>query len=157
MTLHKIAPLLALLSLAAAPLIAGSRSEAVFKEMRSLAGEWEGKDDHGMAVKTNFRVRASKTAVLEALSPSRMEEMIKLYGAWRKNDSSAGIQVQVLDRQIPVSFQDFEAALFFFLVGFLIGIELLEQRSAVKTVVGNRRVLEDDGYPVIPAAVSSVV
>ena len=43
--------------------------------------------------------------------------------------------------------------MFLFLVGFLIGIKLLKQRSAVKIVVGNRRVLEDDGYPVIPAAV----
>jgi len=79
MTLRKIAPPLALLSLAAAPLIGGSRSEAVFKKLQFLAAEWEGKDDHGMAVKTNFRVRASKTAVMETLSSSRMEEMIKLY------------------------------------------------------------------------------
>ena len=64
MSLRKIAPLLALLSLAAAPLI---------------AGECEGKDDHSMAVKTNFWVSASKTALVETLSPSRMEEMIKLY------------------------------------------------------------------------------
>jgi hypothetical protein len=78
MRLRKIARLLALLSLAAEPLIAGSRSEAVFKEMQSLAGECEGKDDHGMAVKTNFWVSASKTALMKTLSPSRMEEMIKL-------------------------------------------------------------------------------
>src|SRR5258708_37109343 len=71
----------------------------------------------------------------------------------RENDSSAGIQVQVLDRQIPVSFQDFEAALFFFLVGFLIGIELLDQRGAVKIVVGNRGVLKNNRHAVIPAAV----
>ncbi|MCU1315449.1 MAG: hypothetical protein JWN63_771 [Candidatus Acidoferrum typicum] len=49
MRLAKIAPLLALLSLAAGPLIAGSRSAAVFMKMPSLGGEWEGKDDHGMA------------------------------------------------------------------------------------------------------------
>src|SRR6202158_891240 len=79
MRLRKMAPLLALLSLAAAPLIAGSRSEAAFKKLQSLAGEWEGKDDHGMAVKTSFRVMASKTAVMETLSPSRMEEMVTLY------------------------------------------------------------------------------
>ncbi len=64
MRLRKIAPLLALLSLAAALLI---------------AGECQGKDDHSMAVKTNFWVSASKTALVETLSPSRMEEMIKLY------------------------------------------------------------------------------
>ncbi len=64
MRLRKIAPLLGLLSLAAASLI---------------AGECEGKDDHSMTVKTNFWVSASKTALMETLSPSRMEEMIKLY------------------------------------------------------------------------------
>src|SRR6202040_2969634 len=79
MRLRKMASLLALLSLAATPLITGSRSEAAFKKLQSLAGEWEGKDDHGMAVKTNFRILASKTAVMETLSPSGMDEMIKLY------------------------------------------------------------------------------
>ncbi len=79
MRLRKIAPLLALLPLAAAPLIAGSRSEAVFKKLQSLAGEWEGKDDHDMVVRTNFQVMASKTAVMETLSPSGMEEMVTLY------------------------------------------------------------------------------
>src|SRR3981189_564839 len=79
MRLRKMAPLLALLSLAAAPLIAGSRSEAAFRKLQSLAGEWEGKDDHGMAVKTNFQVMASKTAVMETLSPSGRGEMGRLY------------------------------------------------------------------------------
>jgi hypothetical protein len=79
MTLRKIARLLTLLSLAAAPLIAGNRAEAVFKKLQSLAGEWEGKDDHGMTVKTNFQVMASKTAVIETLSPSGMEEMVTVY------------------------------------------------------------------------------
>ena len=79
MRLRKMAPLLALLSLAAAPLIAGSGSEAAFKKLQSLAGEWEGKDDHGMAAKTSFRVLASKTAVMETLSPSGMDEMVTLY------------------------------------------------------------------------------
>jgi len=45
--LRKIAPLL-LSSLEAALLIAGSRSEAVFKKLHSFAGEREGKDDHDM-------------------------------------------------------------------------------------------------------------
>ena len=79
MTLRKIAPLLTLLSLAAAPLIAGSHSEAVFKKLQSLAGEWEGRDGHGMVAKSNFQVMASKTAVMETLSPSGMEDMITLY------------------------------------------------------------------------------
>jgi hypothetical protein len=79
MTLRKFAALFVLLSLAAAPLLAGTLSEAVFKKLQSLAGEWEGKDDHGMAAKTNFQVMASKTAVVETLSPPGMEEMVTVY------------------------------------------------------------------------------
>jgi hypothetical protein len=79
MTFRKLALLLTFLSLAAAPLIAGTRAEAVFKKLQSLAGEWEGKDAHGMAAKTSFQVMASKTAVIETLAPSGMEEMITVY------------------------------------------------------------------------------
>jgi hypothetical protein len=63
----------------AAPLLAAKNSEAAFDKLRSLAGEWEGKDAHGMPAKTNFQVLASRTAVMETLSPSGMEEMITLY------------------------------------------------------------------------------
>ena len=58
---------------------AGTHSEAVFKKLQSLAGQWEGKDSHGMASKTSFEVLASGTAVLEKLSPAGMEQMITLY------------------------------------------------------------------------------
>ncbi|HET8925397.1 MAG TPA: hypothetical protein VFN26_20610 [Candidatus Acidoferrum sp.] len=64
---------------AAAPLLARTNSEAAFDRLRSLAGEWEGKDEHGMPAKTSFQVLASKTAVMETLSPSGMDEMITLY------------------------------------------------------------------------------
>jgi hypothetical protein len=79
MNLRKVALLFVLLNIAAASLLAGSHSEIAFKKLQSLAGEWEGKDEHGMLVKTNFQVVASKTAVMETLSPSGMEEMITLY------------------------------------------------------------------------------
>lgn len=79
MNLRKAAPLLALLFCAAVPLLAGTYAEAVFKKLQSLAGEWEGKDEHGMVAKTNFQVLASKTAVMETLSPAAMEQMVTLY------------------------------------------------------------------------------
>jgi hypothetical protein len=63
----------------AAPLWAGTHSAAAFKKLQSLSGDWDGKDDHGMAVKTSFKVIASSTAVIETLSPSGMEEMVTLY------------------------------------------------------------------------------
>ena len=60
-------------------LAAGTPSESAFKKLQSLAGQWEGKDAHGMAAKTSFEVLASGTAVLEKLDASGMEEMITLY------------------------------------------------------------------------------
>jgi hypothetical protein len=63
----------------AIPVLAAEHSSAVFKKLKALAGAWEGKDEHGMAVKTTFKVLASDTAVMETLSPSGMEEMITLY------------------------------------------------------------------------------
>src|SRR5258708_40242295 len=79
MNLRKAAPLFALLFCAALPLFAETHAEAVFKRLQSLSGEWEGKDDHGMVSKTNFQVLASKTSVMETLSPAGMEEMVTLY------------------------------------------------------------------------------
>jgi hypothetical protein len=66
-------------SIAAAPLWASPHSAAAFKKLQSLSGDWEGKDAHGMPVKTTFKVLVSGTAVMETLSPSGMEEMVTLY------------------------------------------------------------------------------
>jgi hypothetical protein len=79
MTLRKAVLSLALLTITAIPLLATIHSEAAFNKLTSLAGEWEGKDEHGMAAKTNFQVLATKTAVMETLSPSGMDEMVTLY------------------------------------------------------------------------------
>jgi hypothetical protein len=78
-TPRKISLFLLLAASLAAPLRAGTHSAAAFKKLQSLAGDWEGKDEHGMAVKTSFKVLASGTAVMETLSPSGMEEMITPY------------------------------------------------------------------------------
>jgi hypothetical protein len=79
MFLRKIAGLFALLAIARVPSLAATHSEAAFTKLQSLAGDWEGKDDHGMPVKTSFQVLASRTAVMETLSPTGMEEMVTLY------------------------------------------------------------------------------
>jgi hypothetical protein len=70
-----------LTALTVAPILAGTHSAAAFKKLQSLAGEWEGKDDHGMPAKTNFKVAAADTAVIETISPQGMEEMVTLYSA----------------------------------------------------------------------------
>src|SRR2546421_614429 len=63
----------------AAPLSARAPSAAVLKKLQSLAGDWVGRDGHGMAVKPSFKPLASGTAVMETLSPAGMEEMVTLY------------------------------------------------------------------------------
>lgn len=60
----------------------------------------------------------------------------------------------VRDRQIPMPGEDLEAALFFFLVGFLIGPELFDECLLIGVGAGrDGRVLVDDGHAIVPAAV----
>jgi hypothetical protein len=54
-------------------------ADAAFEQLRSLAGDWEGKDEGGSVVHTNFRVVAGNTTVLETLRHADMEEMLSLY------------------------------------------------------------------------------
>jgi hypothetical protein len=70
--------LLAVLA-ASTPLFAKQHSAGAFKKLQSLAGDWEGKDDKGQPVKTNFKSIVSGTAVLETLSPTGMEDMVTVY------------------------------------------------------------------------------
>lgn len=71
--------LVTLASAFALPILAGTQSAAAFKKLQALAGDWEGKDDHGMPAKTTFKVAAADTAVIETIAPSGMEEMVTLY------------------------------------------------------------------------------
>jgi len=73
-------PLLVLtLAIAVGPLLAGANSASAFKKLQALAGNWEGKDEKGQPVKTQFKSIVSNTAVLETLSPSGMEDMVTVY------------------------------------------------------------------------------
>jgi hypothetical protein len=49
---------------------AASRAAAGFQKLQTLVGDWEGKDEHGGAVKTRFKPIAGHTAVMETLSMS---------------------------------------------------------------------------------------
>lgn len=70
-----------LLALGAYPSAKSGPSQAIvaFKKLRSLAGDWEGKDEKGQSAKTSFRVLAGETAVMETLEPPGMESMVTLY------------------------------------------------------------------------------
>jgi len=56
-----------------------SNATSTFHKLQALAGEWEGKDDSGKAVKTKFELVAGNTAILETLTMAGMEEMLTLY------------------------------------------------------------------------------
>jgi hypothetical protein len=62
-----------------AALRAAGSATAAFQKLQSLAGDWEGKDEGGDVVKTNFKMVASNTAVLETLAMPGMEEMLTVY------------------------------------------------------------------------------
>jgi hypothetical protein len=80
MTYRKLACLVLLLgSLTAPRLLASPHSTAAFQKLLSLSGAWEGKDEHGMVVKTTFKAMARNTAVMETLAMSDMDEMVSLY------------------------------------------------------------------------------
>lgn len=54
-------------------------AELAFQRLQSLAGEWEGKDRHGMAVRTVFQSSISRTVMMEMLTPSGVPPMMTLY------------------------------------------------------------------------------
>ncbi|HTS04510.1 MAG TPA: hypothetical protein VMP68_02935 [Candidatus Eisenbacteria bacterium] len=56
-----------------------SHVSSTFHKIQALAGDWEGKDDSGDAVKTKFQLVAGGTAVMETLTMTGMEEMLTLY------------------------------------------------------------------------------
>ena len=56
-----------------------NNATGTFHKLQALAGEWEGKDDSGNAVKTKFELVAGNTAILETLTMAGMEEMLTLY------------------------------------------------------------------------------
>ena len=58
---------------------AAEPAKAAFQKLQALAGDWDGKDEQGNAVKTTFKLIAGNTAVMETLNMSGMEEMVTLY------------------------------------------------------------------------------
>ncbi len=77
--LPRLLLLLLLILIAIAPLFAGANSASAFKKLQALAGDWEGKDDKGKPVRTNFKPIVAGTAVMETLAPSGMEDMVTVY------------------------------------------------------------------------------
>ena len=55
-----------------------SRSNAALEQFKSLAGEWEGKDNHGRAVHASYEALASGV-VMERLQPEGEGSMMTMY------------------------------------------------------------------------------
>jgi hypothetical protein len=71
--------LLLILSAGTVCLAAANDASAAFQKFQDLTGDWTGKDNAGMDVRTRFEKVAGGTAVMETLSMSGMEEMVTLY------------------------------------------------------------------------------
>jgi hypothetical protein len=50
-----------------------------FQKLQSLAGEWQGTDNRGMPVRTEFQSSVSRTVIMEVLTPADMPPMTTLY------------------------------------------------------------------------------
>jgi hypothetical protein len=57
----------------------GTPVDAVFAKVKALQGKWGGKDEHGMVVKSMFKVMVSGTVVMETLTMAENEEMVTFY------------------------------------------------------------------------------
>jgi hypothetical protein len=69
---------LALISVAAAGW-AASKSQPEFDKLKSLAGNWEGKESGGKPVHINYKLVSGGTAVMESILESSDAQMITLY------------------------------------------------------------------------------
>ena len=56
-----------------------ARSTPAFDQLKSLAGDWQGKDSNGQPVKVVYTVVSNGSVVMEHLMPGREAEMITMY------------------------------------------------------------------------------
>jgi hypothetical protein len=77
----KLLTITLLLAAISAATLGETRSNLAFVKLKSLAGNWEGKDEQGNAAKSKIEAVVSGTAVMETLSMAGMEDMITLYSA----------------------------------------------------------------------------
>jgi hypothetical protein len=79
--MKRAAPVVFAILALAMPFLAQPQNYAAdaFKKLETLAGDWQGKDDQGNEVKSNFKPAISNTVVMETLDAAGMEEMLTLY------------------------------------------------------------------------------
>ena len=58
---------------------ADNNAAKAFQKLKTLAGNWEGTDEQGNAIKSNFKLVISDTTLMETLSVEGMHEMLTMY------------------------------------------------------------------------------
>jgi hypothetical protein len=56
-----------------------ARSTPAFDQLKSLAGEWQGKESAGSPTKVTYKVISNGSVVMEYLLPAKESEMITMY------------------------------------------------------------------------------
>ena len=65
--------------LAAQEMHPAAHSTPAFDQLKSLAGDWQGKNSQGTLVKVTYKVVSNGSAVMEHLQPANEPEMITMY------------------------------------------------------------------------------
>jgi hypothetical protein len=65
--------------LAAQEMHPSTNAAPAFDQLKSLAGNWEGKDSSGSPVKINYKVISNGSVVMEYLEPAKEPEMVTMY------------------------------------------------------------------------------
>src|ERR1700674_2415295 len=74
-----LAVILAVADAGSGAIPASSKAATAFEKLKTLVGDWQGKDGKGEQAKTSFKLVAGNTAVSETLEMSGMDEMLTLY------------------------------------------------------------------------------
>jgi hypothetical protein len=77
--LFRVSLICAAFALVAAGAPPTSPAVSAFNKLSALVGNWKGQDDSGAEVKSHFQLIAGRTAVMETLTMSGMDQMVTFY------------------------------------------------------------------------------
>ena len=110
--------LIVIVCLASGAAIAQNKPSPGFDKMRTLVGQWEGKNSRGVAVRVNYALTSGDSVLMETIVPVGESTMISMYhmdgdrlmmthycGAGNQPRMRAG-QVSADPREITFTFQD---------------------------------------------------
>jgi hypothetical protein len=77
----RVVPIIFVFVLLNSTTVGQTHTNAGLLKLKSLTGNWEGKDEQGNPAKSKIETVVAGTAVMETLSMAGMEDMISLYSA----------------------------------------------------------------------------